>query len=155
MTYTIGEMAKRLNISSSTLRYYDKEGLLPFVERKSSGIRVFKEKDIEYLKIIECLKKAGMSIKDIKRYIELTLDGDKTIDERLKMFEDKKRELEAQLSELKHTIKVIDYKCWFYRNAKENGTIEVPQNMTIDDVPKEYKEIRRELKLLDNKIISH
>ena len=62
MMYTVGEMAKLLNIPGSTLRYYDKEGLLPFVERSSGGIRMFQEKDYEWLKVISCLKKAGMSL---------------------------------------------------------------------------------------------
>ena len=56
MMYTVGEMAKLLNIPGSTLRYYDKEGLLPFVERSSGGIRMFQEKDYEWLKVISCLK---------------------------------------------------------------------------------------------------
>ena len=60
MAYTIGEMSKMLNVSSSTIRYYDKEGLLPFVERSSGGIRMFKESDFEWLSIIECLKKADI-----------------------------------------------------------------------------------------------
>lgn len=63
MLYTVGEMARFLNISASTLRYYDKEGLLPFVERSNSGIRMFSDKDYEWLKIIECLKKSGLSSK--------------------------------------------------------------------------------------------
>ncbi len=57
MLYTIGEMAKKLNVPPSTLRYYDKEGLLPFVERSGSGMRVFHEKDFEWLQVIGCLKK--------------------------------------------------------------------------------------------------
>lgn len=66
MDYTIGEVAKIINISPHTLRFYDKEGLLPFVERSESGIRRFKEEDFGKLMIIECLKKTGMPIKDIK-----------------------------------------------------------------------------------------
>lgn len=57
MTYTVGQMAKMLGLAGSTLRYYDKEGLLPFVERSSGGIRMFREKDYEWLQIIECMKK--------------------------------------------------------------------------------------------------
>ena len=86
MMYTVGEMAKLLNIPGSTLRYYDKEGLLPFVERSSGGIRMFQEKDYEWLKVISCLKKAGMSLKDIREYINLAMQGDDTIDERLALF---------------------------------------------------------------------
>lgn len=56
MAYTVGEMARRLGVPASTIRYYDKEGLLPFVGRSSGGIRVFTEKDFEWLRIIECLK---------------------------------------------------------------------------------------------------
>lgn len=58
MVYTVGEMAKLLGVTASTFRYYDKEGLLPFVERSSGGIRMFRESDIEWLRVIECMKKA-------------------------------------------------------------------------------------------------
>ena len=70
MIYTVGEMAKKIGVAPSTLRYYDKEGLLPFVERSSGRIRVFKEADYEWLKVIECLKKTGMPLKDIKTFID-------------------------------------------------------------------------------------
>ena len=62
MIYTVGEMAQKLGVPASTLRYYDKEGLLPFVERSSGGIRMFRENDFEWLQVIRCMKKAGMSI---------------------------------------------------------------------------------------------
>ena len=68
-----------MGVPASTIRYYDKEGLLPFVGRSSGGIRVFTEKDFEWLRIIECLKKTGMSLKDIREYIELAMQGDETI----------------------------------------------------------------------------
>ena len=80
MIYTVGEMAQKLGVPASTLRYYDKEGLLPFVERSSGGIRMFRENDFEWLQVIRCMKKAGMSIKDIRQYIELSMQGDDTID---------------------------------------------------------------------------
>ena len=80
MLYTVGEMAKRLGVAASTLRYYDKEGLLPFVERSSGGIRMFKDVDFEWLQIIECLKKTGMQLADIKHFIELAMKGDETIE---------------------------------------------------------------------------
>ena len=86
MIYTVGEMAQKLGVPASTLRYYDKEGLLPFVERSSGGIRMFRENDFEWLQVIRCMKKAGMSIKDIRQYIDLSMQGDDTIDTRLEMF---------------------------------------------------------------------
>ena len=72
MVYTVGEMAELLGVRASTLRYYDNEGLLPFVERSSGGIRMFRESDIEWLRVIGCMKKAGMPLKEIRRYIEDT-----------------------------------------------------------------------------------
>ena len=75
MVYTIGEMAKMLGVPASTLRYYDKDGLLRFVARSSGGIRQFRESDIEWLRVIGCMKKAGMSIKDIRQELKQQPEG--------------------------------------------------------------------------------
>ena len=75
MVYTIGEMAKMLGVPASTLRYYDREGLLPLVARSSGGIRQFRESDIEWLRVIGCMKKAGMSIKDIRQELKQQPEG--------------------------------------------------------------------------------
>ena len=113
MVYTIGEMAKMLGVPASTLRYYDKEGLLPFVARSSGGIRQFRESDIEWLRVIGCMKKAGMSIKDIRQYLELSMQGNNTIDTRLAMFRHQREVLQAQMDELQHTLRMVEYKCWY------------------------------------------
>ena len=76
----------RLDVPASTLRFYDKEGLLPFVERLPGGIRMFQDTDLEWLQITCCMKKAGMSIRDIRQYIEQAQRGDDTIVLRLAMF---------------------------------------------------------------------
>lgn len=73
----------RLDVSASTLRFYDKEGLPPFVERLPGGIRMFQDTDLEWLQITCCMKKAGMSIRDIRQYIEQAQRGDDTIALRL------------------------------------------------------------------------
>ena len=145
MMYTVGEMAKLLGIPSSTLRYYDKEGLLPFVERSAGGIRMFHEKDYEWLQVISCLKKAGMSLKDIKRYIALAMEGDSTIDERLELFYNQRRLLEAQMAELQRTMDVLDYKCWYYETAKETGSTQAMQTMPIEKLPPRFREVKKEL----------
>ena len=113
MYYTIGEIAKKVNISPHTLRFYEKEGLLPFVERSKSGIRMFKDEDFRWLMIIECLKKTGMPIKDIKTLIDLTMEGDSTIDQRLEMFRKQKEAVEKQIAELQKTLELLEYKCWY------------------------------------------
>lgn len=146
MLYTIGEMAKLLNIPASTLRYYDREGLLPFVERSSGGIRMFKDSDYEWLQIIECLKKTGMPLKDIKEFIYMVLKGDETIDERLELIKKQRDNVEKQLSELKETLDILNFKCWYYETAKKCGTTDIPRNMELDKIPKQYRKIRLKLK---------
>lgn len=118
MVYTIGEMAKRLNVAPSTLRYYDKEGMLPFIERSSGGIRMFQEKDMSWLQIIECLKKTGMPIKDIKEFVDLCIEGDGTIDRRLEIITKQKKAVERQIEETQKMLDMLNYKCWYYETAK-------------------------------------
>lgn len=147
MLYTVGETAKILNIAPSALRYYDKEGLLPFVERSSGGMRVFKEEDFNWLFIIDCLKKSGLSIKDIKRYIDMTLLGDETIDERLVMFQKQKAKVLSQMEELQKTLDTIEYKCWFYETAKEKGSVEAVKRMPEDEIPEKLRAVKKNLEM--------
>lgn len=139
MLYTVGEAAKILNIAPSAIRYYDKEGLLPFVERSEGGMRVFSENDFNWLFIIECLKKSGLSIKDIKKYIDMTLEGDETIGERLELFKTQREKVIDQMKSLKQTLDILDYKCWYYETAKSAGSMSVMQNITAEDIPKELR----------------
>ncbi len=145
MVYTVGEIAKMLDVAPSTLRYYDREGLLPFVVRSNGGIRMFREEDIGWLRVIGCMKKAGMSISSIRDYISMALKGDETIDERLKMFQHQREVLQAQMSELQHTMDVVDYKCWYYETAKTAGSLEALRTMTPDEVPERFRAIRAQL----------
>ena len=80
MKFSISEVAKKMNLSVSTIRYYDKEGLLPFIERTESGYRIFSESDVKMLEIIKCLKHTGMSIKDIKAFSNWVKDGDYSLE---------------------------------------------------------------------------
>ena len=146
MTYTIGEMAKLLDIAPSTLRYYDNEGLLPFMERSDGGIRIFKDSDYEMLKIIHCLKASGMKIKDIKEFIQLVSLGDKTIDARLELFRKRQAEVEKQMVQLQETLDTVKFKCWYYETAKNAGTTSVPDNMSDDELPEDMRRIRSRLK---------
>lgn len=146
MIYTVGEMAKRLSVAPSALRYYDKEGLLPFVERSSGGIRMFKDADFEWLQVINCLKKAGMQLADIKRFIAMAMQGDETIDERLDMIVEKKEAVMRQIDELNATLQTLAFKEWYYETAKNAGTTEVPRNMTLEQLPEKYREVRKKLR---------
>lgn len=146
MLYTVGEMAKKLDVAPSTLRYYDKEGLLPFVERSQSGIRMFKDSDYEWLQIINCLKKTGMPLKNIKDFIYMAMEGDETIDERLELFKKQKKVIENQIAELQDTLNTLNFKCWYYQTAKDSGSTSVPRNMSIEEIPEEFREVRNKLK---------
>ena len=146
MYYTVGEMAKRLGVAPSTLRYYDQEGLLPFVERSEGGIRVFKESDYEWLQVIGCLKKTGMQFRDIKTFIEMAMQGDQTIEPRLALITKQKESVKAQIAELEETLRTLEFKEWYYNTAKENGTTSVPRNMTLDELPEEFREISLKLR---------
>lgn len=146
MIYTVGEMAKLMGIPASTLRYYDKEGLLPFVERSEGGIRVFKESDYEWLKVIECLKKTGMQLKDIRSFILMAMEGDSTIDERLELIIKQREAVKKQIADLQETLATLDFKKWYYETAKANGTTDVPRNMAIEELPEEFQAIRKKLR---------
>ncbi len=126
MTYSIGEVSEMLAISISTLRYYDKEGLLPLINRTSGNIRRFDETDIECLKMIECLKTTGMQIKDIKLFFEWCEEGDSTIEKRYNLFIVQKEKTEKQIALMQNALDRINYKCEYYRIAKEKGSTNDP-----------------------------
>lgn len=121
-TYTISQAAERLGVTAYTLRYYDKEGLLPFVGRSQGGARVFTDQDLENLRIISCLKASGMPIKDIREFLHWCALGDESLSQRCQMFLERKAAVEAQMEQLRRTMEVIEYKCWYYKTALEAGT---------------------------------
>lgn len=131
-TYTISEVAKELNLTVYTLRYYDKEGLMPFVERTPSGNRLFKESDLSALKVIECLKATGMPIKEIKNFIDWCSEGDATLQQRYDMFLERRANVEAQMEELRKTMEVIEHKCLYYKTALEAGTEDIYKEDKIE-----------------------
>lgn len=122
MEYTISQISEITNLTSHTLRYYDKEGLLPFLERTSAGNRIFKDSDLEWLSVICCLKNTGMQIKDIKTFIEWCKKGDCTLEQRRQMFLSQRKIVEQQISELQKNLNTIDYKIRYYNTACEAGT---------------------------------
>jgi len=150
MLYTVGEMAKELGVSASTLRYYDQEGLLPFVERSSGGIRMFTEKDYEWLKVIECLKKSGLSIKEIKAYMDMIQRGDESLAERLELFRSRREAVKKQFEELQETLDFLDYKCWYYEEAIRLGSDKPLRDLTASDVPEQFRETKEKMNLLHN-----
>lgn len=123
-TYSISQIAEKMGISAYTLRFYDKEGLLPFVQRVN-GRRVFKDEDIGWLKVINCLKNTGMSLKEIRRFLELCQKGDESLEERLEIILKQKESVEEQIRFLQYNLKELEYKEQYYQRAIEAGTEKV------------------------------
>ena len=144
MFYTIGEMAQKLNVAPSTLSYYDKEGLLPFVERSSGGIRMFKDEDMEWLRLLGCLKKAGMPLKEIRAFMDWSRQGDATIGRRLNLIEKQRQSVLDQQKQLEETLLMLDYKRWYYQTAQEAGTCAVHDSLTPEQVPERFRALMAE-----------
>ncbi len=137
--YTIGQVSKMFHLPISTLRYYDKEGLFPNMER-TSGIRKFSDKEIDALYVIECLKKSGMEIKQIKRFMQWCTEGPSTYGKRKELFEAREKALEEDLKELQKNIAMTKYKCWYYEQAIADGNEDRIAKMLPDKLPKEIQE---------------
>lgn len=115
---SIGEAAKKLNTTTHTLRYYDNEGLLPI-----DGRRIFSTKNFIMLNTIECLKATGMSLKDIKLYIDWCEEGFASVQRRHALFLERKATVESQIVALQKTLKTINYKIDLYENALNTGVL--------------------------------
>ena len=148
MYYTVSEVAKRLNLSPHTLRFYAKEGLLNFVDRDQNGNRIFKESDFERLFIIASLKRAGMSIKQIREFTVLCDQGDPTIAKRLKIIMDQREAVEEQITELQDALDVLKSNTWLYEGALEAGTTAVHDNMPFEDMPPHIQRIKERIRRL-------
>ena len=132
---------------ASTIRFYEKNGLIPNMQRSGSGIRLFDEDDLEWMRFVERLKVSGMPIKEIREYIKLYLEGDSTIEERRRIVYERRAAIEKQLEELKLARDFIEYKCWFYDVAAESGTCDTPRTMPVDELPDNIKRIKAKCRI--------
>lgn len=119
--YTIKEVAEKMDISEHTLRFWAKSGFFPFVKRNQNNIRQFSDNDLEWVKIVKCLRSVGTENKAIKRYIDLCIVGDSTIEERYKIILDTKKKALMQMDELKKQLAILEYKENFYKNLIKNN----------------------------------
>ena len=138
--YSIGQVAEMFGLPISTLRYYDKQGLFPNMERVS-GIRKFSEAEIEALRVIECLKKAGMEIKDIRQFMDWCVEGPATYPQRKAMFEAQRAHMEAELEQMSRTLDMLKFKCWYYEQAIRDGNEEKLAAMIPNELPEDIRAI--------------
>ena len=138
--YTIGQIAEMFGLPISTLRYYDKEGLFPDMQRQS-GIRQFSDREVDALRVIGCLKASGLEIRDIKRFMQWCTEGPATYPQRKALFEARKAAVEAELERLNHILDMLKYKCWYYAKACEDGNEDGIQAMLPDQLPAEIQKL--------------
>lgn len=140
MFYSIGEVANATGIAISTLRYYDREGMFPNMERSNGGIHVFSDTEINTLKVIECLKSSGMSIKSIKEFLIWCQEGDTSLGKRREMFHARLEEVEKQIEALQATKNMLKYKCWYYDTAIAVGSEDVVKKIPVDKIPEDVRD---------------
>lgn len=138
--YTIGQVSEMFDLPISTLRYYDKEGFFPNLVRKGN-IRYFSNNEIEALRLIECLKKSGLGIKEINQFFTWVSQGSSSFDKRKELFEARKEAVEAEIKNLQKTLSLLEFKCWYYTKAIEDGTEEYIREMLPDKLPSDIQKL--------------
>lgn len=146
MSYTIKEVARMMGVAPSTLRYYDKEGLLPEIKRVN-GIRVFEDEDFKWLRVLNCLKNTNMPIRKIKEYVDLCAGGDDTLRERYELIMEQRQKILDEISLLEGYLKQVEFKKWYYEEAIRAGSEDAVKDFPSDSpsleadiIPKKYRE---------------
>ncbi len=138
MKYTIGQVAEMTGLPISTLRYYDREGLFPNMER-CSGIRKFGEQEIEAIRVIECLKKSGLEIKQIKRFMAWCAQGAQTYSMRKALFEERRAIVQAEIERMNRVLDMLTFKCWYYEQAGRDGNEDRLRRLPPEQMPEEIR----------------
>lgn len=118
MEYSIKQVSEKMKLTIPTIRYYEKEGLLPPVNRKDSGTRIFRDNDLEWLGLICCLRNTGMPVKNIKQFVKWCLEGDSTIDNRIEILLEHKESVNEQIKVLQHYQEAINWKINHYTELR-------------------------------------
>lgn len=128
MDYSIKQVSCKMNLPTYTLRYYEKEGLLPSIHRSEGGARRFSEEDLDWLGLICCLKSTGMPIRQIKEFVDLSRQGDETLKERCDILLGHKREVEARIKAMENQLRKVTKKIECFSSQYEKYRLrEEPQ----------------------------
>lgn len=119
--YTIKDVAEKMGISEHTIRFWAKSGFFPFIKRSETNIRLFDDYDLEWVKIVKCLRVAGVENKEIKRYIDLCIIGDSTVPERYSIIQRTREKTEQHIKELQEQLSLLEYKESFYQDIIKNN----------------------------------
>ena len=140
MSWSIGEISRMFDIPVSTLRYYNTEGLFPDIQRKS-GIRIFTETEIERLRMIECLKKSGLEIREIRQFMDLVAKGDKTLQQRHDLMQRQLSAIDQKIEEMQKVRAMIKFKCWYYDESLKDGSTGRVEAMLPDGLPEDIQKL--------------
>jgi DNA-binding transcriptional MerR regulator len=121
MTRTIQRAAAETGVSRDTLRYYERIGILPGIERSKSGHRRFSDDDMGWIKLVQCLRATGMPIEDLHRYAELAQQGDSTAPERLRLLHDHRSRIKDEMQELATALELVERKISGYDELLARG----------------------------------
>ena len=113
----IQEVSERYRVSSDTLRYYERIGLIPPVNRNGSGIRDYNELDLRRVEFVKCMRGAGLPVEVLIEYVGLVRQGDKTIEARKEILKEQRERLAVRIDEMQKTLELLDYKIGVYENA--------------------------------------
>jgi MerR family transcriptional regulator, aldehyde-responsive regulator len=130
----IAEVSDHYSISSDTLRYYERIGLIPPVNRNESGIRDYNELDLRRVEFIKCMRSAGLPIEVLIEYVGLVQQGDGTIEARKEILLEQREQLVARMKEMQKTLDILDHKIEVYQNAvlaKEKRIVKTEEPETI------------------------
>lgn len=122
--YTVKDVARIMNISEHTIRFYADKGLFPNMKRNNHDVRLFDEDDLKWVQIVLCMKAIGTPLKEIKHYIELCLQGDATIEKRYQIILKQKEVALKQMRELKKQLSLLDYKIKYYQDLINHETLD-------------------------------
>ena len=122
---TIAEVSEKYQISADTLRYYEKEGLIPYISRSEGGVRNYTEEDCARIGFVKCMRSAGLSIEVLKQYFELFAKGKRTLKARRDLLATEREKLKDRMTELQETLKRLDYKISVYDKALKSKTKEL------------------------------
>ncbi len=131
--YTMMQVCKEANMTYQALKFYCNEGLIPNVKRDKNNRRIFDEKDVKWIKDLVCLKKCGMSIQEMKEYLNLCLQGETTIPQRKIMLKNKQEALQASIQMLKASVDYIEWKQNFYDEVLSGKCPYVSNLIRVDD----------------------
>ena len=131
MNYTIKQVSEMTGLSISTIRYYDKEGLLPDLQRKESGYRIFANQDLKASDLIECFKESGLTIRESRHFMSLVKQGDVTLAERLAIFQTHIARLEEKLAAVQNSLDHSRRTLAFYEIAAKTGSEETAKELYL------------------------